>query len=142
MSCPLYFRCLQLIARGKRYCHARTLPISLTALLRLPPIFSNVPTDADYAMELISQRVAAGLDVRPSDPRRQGKKKQAPNRNTKHLADIVEDVTKNGKGKQKEKTEIDWKKWGERVAIGKAQADEGRRLILGEQGAKNSKSHP
>jgi GRAM domain-containing protein 4 len=96
-------------------------------------VFANVPTDADYAMELISQRIAAGLDVRPSDPRRQSKKKQAPDRRTKTFTDNVEDGVKASRGKQKEKTEIDWKKWGERVAIGKAHADEGKRLITGQQ---------
>lgn len=84
-------------------------------------------------MELISQRIAAGLDVRPSDPRRQGKKRRVQNRSMNSVGDIVEDGSQNGKGKQKEKTEIDWKKWGERIAIGKAHADEGRRLIMGEQ---------
>jgi hypothetical protein len=33
---------------------------------RVPPLFFNVPTDTDYATELIAQRVAAGLDVKPS----------------------------------------------------------------------------
>lgn len=32
---------------------------------RYPPLFQDAPTDAEYAMELISQRVARGLDVKP-----------------------------------------------------------------------------
>lgn len=32
---------------------------------RVPPALWQVPTDAQYAMELISQRVARGLEVRP-----------------------------------------------------------------------------
>ena len=36
---------------------------------RYPPLFHNVPTDAEYAMELISQRVARGLDVKPKKRR-------------------------------------------------------------------------
>ncbi|TFK30431.1 hypothetical protein FA15DRAFT_662382 [Coprinopsis marcescibilis] len=33
---------------------------------RLPPPFAEIPTDAEYAMHLISSRVAAGQDVLPS----------------------------------------------------------------------------
>lgn len=88
----------------------------------IPPAFVDVPTDADYAMQLITERVAAGLDVRP--PKRKHNKH---NRSTdggagpKDGADEFED---------KERS-IDWKKWGERAAIGKTWADDGKRLLSG-----------
>jgi len=41
----------------------------------LPPPMLDVPTDADFAMDLISQRVAAGLEIRPT---KLAKEKQAP----------------------------------------------------------------
>lgn len=37
---------------------------------RLPPPFAEIPTDAEYAMHLISSRVAAGQDVLPSGSKR------------------------------------------------------------------------
>jgi hypothetical protein len=49
--------------------------IPLADRARLPPAFDDVPTDADYAMELISQRVASGLDVKPSTFKRPRKRK-------------------------------------------------------------------
>lgn len=42
------------------------LALSPGERLRLPPPMLNVPTDTEYAMELISQRVAAGLEISPT----------------------------------------------------------------------------
>ncbi|KAJ7169911.1 hypothetical protein C8R46DRAFT_1090503 [Mycena filopes] len=89
---------------------------------RLPPAFSDVPTDAEYAMELISQRVAAGLDVRPPRPAR------AKPRNKKEQPPEVSQAQK----KEKEK-DVDWKKWGERAAVGMNWAEDGKRIFTAGQ---------
>ncbi|EIN13757.1 hypothetical protein PUNSTDRAFT_140224 [Punctularia strigosozonata HHB-11173 SS5] len=53
---------------GVMFWHATPVIMAMSPSMRdrLPPPFSNVPTDADYAMELMAERVANGLDVRPS----------------------------------------------------------------------------
>jgi len=48
---------------------------------RVPPPFFNVPTDTDYATELIAQRVAAGLDVKPSAQSKRLRSRLLSNRN-------------------------------------------------------------
>lgn len=80
-------------------------------VFRLPPTFNDVPTDSDYALDIISQRVASGLDVKPSPfP----KPKTAKARN----ADASNDGSV--KSSTREEKPIDWKKWGDRAATGKA----------------------
>ena len=80
---------------------------------RLPPAFNDVPTDVEYAMQLISQRVAAGLEIKPIK------------RDKLHQRGIVESLPEEG-GKasqsllQAGETPINWKKWGKRVALGKS----------------------
>lgn len=73
-----------------------------------------MPTDADYAMELISQRVARGLDVQPK--RRTVRKSRfghqsssAVNETEQHERDDIHPT-------------VDWKKWGERAESTKARA--------------------
>lgn len=43
---------------------------SNNAFPRLLALLHNVPTDADYAMELISQRVAQGQEIKPLNRKR------------------------------------------------------------------------
>ncbi|KAJ7786296.1 hypothetical protein B0H16DRAFT_1489978 [Mycena metata] len=90
---------------------------------RLPPAFSDVPTDAEYAMELISQRVAAGLDVRPPRPAR------AKPRDKKELNSNATEV----KQAQTKDQDVDWKKWGERAAVGMSWAEDGKRIFTAGQ---------
>lgn len=63
-------------------------------------------------MEVISQRIAAGLDVNPS---KRDKRNTGERINTSMSAPSTPGGSKNDKGQ-----DIDWKKWGERAAIGKA----------------------
>jgi hypothetical protein len=84
-------------------------------------VFTDVPTDADYAMELISQRVASGLDIKPS-PMKKHKKPNSRNIETSGDASIKSYT---------EQKSIDWKKWGNRAALGKALAGDGKRLFVG-----------
>lgn len=96
----------------------------------MPPAFADAPTDADYAMELISQRVAAGLDVKPPRPRRSNKKK-----NPAAAANDPDPIKREDTHSQPDARDksVDWKKWGERAAIGKAWAEDGKRLMTGNQ---------
>ncbi|ESK86647.1 hypothetical protein Moror_9708 [Moniliophthora roreri MCA 2997] len=83
---------------------------------RLPPILADVPTDSDFAMELISQRIAAGLDVRPPRHRKRQKKKvSTPQGSPAGPSPAM-------KGWSDVDKRIDWKKWGDRAAVGKAWA--------------------
>src|ERR1700727_2034085 len=50
----------------------------LNTIISLPPPFSDVPTDADYAMELISKRITAGLPVTPARIRKSKKAEPHP----------------------------------------------------------------
>lgn len=47
----------------------------LMVLHRLMVLMHNVPTDADYAMELIAQRVARGQEIKPLSRKRKNAKK-------------------------------------------------------------------
>ncbi|KAI0961588.1 hypothetical protein AcW1_000635 [Taiwanofungus camphoratus] len=87
-----------------------TIPPSDRA--RFPGAFSNVPTDADYAMELISQRVARGLDVQP---------KCRTVRNFGHQSSSAVNETEQHERDDIHPT-VDWKKWGERAESAKARA--------------------
>ncbi|KJA29117.1 hypothetical protein HYPSUDRAFT_61151 [Hypholoma sublateritium FD-334 SS-4] len=99
------------------------LALSSSMRKRLPPPFADVPTDAEYAMELISQRVAAGLDVTPS--------RKHKNPGATESAD-VSSSHKNGNFSQgSSSSSIDWKKWGDRVAIGKSAVNDIKRLKPG-----------
>ncbi|KAJ3857779.1 hypothetical protein EV368DRAFT_29378 [Lentinula lateritia] len=89
---------------------------------RIPPAFQDVPTDAEFAMEVISRRIAAGLDVNPSK-RSSQKSRPSP----VALSEIkTDDATSSsapttpGGSKTEKGKDVDWKKWGERAAIGKA----------------------
>ncbi|KAJ7492631.1 hypothetical protein FB451DRAFT_1551950 [Mycena latifolia] len=95
---------------------------------RLPPAFADVPTDAEYAMELISRRVAAGLDVRPPrSPRsKRGDKKE-------HDGGVAETDTVQRQGAQKQDRDVNWKKWGERAAVGMTWAEDGKRIFTAGQ---------
>ena len=94
---------------------------------RIPPPFDDVPTDAEYAMELISQRVAAGLEVKPARANRNRKKQQSTDNLLRtETASKRKSATSvaNGNG-------FDWKKWGGRVATGKSAVNDMKRLTPG-----------
>lgn len=70
-------------------------------------------------MELISQRVASGLNVKPSAFKKPNKPQT---RNVEIGGDdaIISDT---------EGQSVDWKKWGDRAALLKSWADNGKRLF-------------
>ncbi|KAH8835246.1 hypothetical protein DL96DRAFT_1573471 [Flagelloscypha sp. PMI_526] len=90
---------------------------------RLPPPFYQAPTDAEYAMELISRRVAAGQPLFP--PKRQRQQSRSN-------ADDAESPTTLGSSSSKT-SGIDWKKVNDKVAMGKQWAEDGKRLLSGKK---------
>ena len=74
---------------------------------RLPPAFNDGPTDVEYAMTLVSQRVAAGLEIKPI------KRDGLLERGT-----LVESLL--NENARASENQIDWKRWGSRIALGKS----------------------
>ncbi|KAK0506216.1 hypothetical protein EDD18DRAFT_22856 [Armillaria luteobubalina] len=97
---------------------------------RLPPPLADVPTDAEYAMELVSSRIASGKYTKP------GKKADSRNFDAAAETSVREghnEVDANQVSASRGKdTGPDWKKWSERAAVGKAWAGEGKRLMKGQ----------
>lgn len=91
---------------------------------RLPPAFNDIPTDADYAMELISQRIASGQDVKPSTLKKPRKRNLPQTQN-------VEASGNDAIISENEPQSIDWKKWGDRAASWKTLVDGGVQLLTG-----------
>jgi hypothetical protein len=78
-------------------------------------------------MELISQRVAAGLQIKPNKPSKGGKKQDPSD-------DVgISTPAQKHKGSlsQENDSSIDWKKWGDRVAVGKIAVTDIKRLRPG-----------
>ncbi|KAL4267152.1 GRAM domain-containing protein 4 [Pleurotus pulmonarius] len=94
------------------------------ALARLPPPLSDVPTDADYAMKLISQQALAGLRVTPTRP------KSSSASSTPDTPAVGNDLTTRSVTDSAEG--VNWKKWGEKLASSKAMVTNGRQILLEE----------
>jgi hypothetical protein len=95
-------------------------------LYRVPPAFGDAPTDADYAMELIARRIAAGQDVGIS-VQRNNHRHRASNASTVSLTGTSFDISHEAQSSDNDG--INWKKWGERVAHGKSLMEEGKQLM-------------
>lgn len=81
----------------------------------------NVPTDADYAMELIAQRVASGQEIKPLNRKGKNPKKTDTNRSPDiHSHDLEEDGKPKGLFRQG-------------VSVLKTVADTGYQAIGGQQ---------
>ncbi|KAI9063089.1 hypothetical protein FKP32DRAFT_1652201 [Trametes sanguinea] len=80
---------------------------------RIPPPLSSVPTDAEYAMDLISQRVARGLPVRPK--RRKAQRRHSPSLGVAHTAAESE----HDDDERSTSSSVNWNKWGDRLAFTK-----------------------
>jgi len=95
-------------------------------IARVPPAFGDAPTDADYAMELIARRIAAGQDVGIS-VQRNNHRHRASNASTVSLTVTSFDISHEAQSSDNDG--INWKKWGERVAHGKSLMEEGKQLM-------------
>lgn len=96
----------------------------------MPPALGDLPTDADYAMELISQRVAAGLPVKPSS---RNSRKSTIVQDLADPASPIADDKDSTREAVSQENGVNWKKWGERTVLGKAWVQDGKRFIRGEQ---------
>ncbi|KAL1741867.1 hypothetical protein HDZ31DRAFT_84537 [Schizophyllum fasciatum] len=102
---------------------------------RLPPALGDVPTDADFAMELISKRVAAGQDLR----HRRAKKARRTTFSRSDVSLASPSPRERGspnpeKDKEHKASGVDWQKWGKRAAVGKAWAEDPKRLFAQKAG--------
>ncbi|KAI0076095.1 hypothetical protein K474DRAFT_1598700 [Panus rudis PR-1116 ss-1] len=86
---------------------------------RLSLLLDSAPTDSEYAMEIISQRVARGLPIKPKHrrPKRRDPSEESE-RTTENAqpASTTEIIRDHLLGERS----VDWKKWGERAADAKA----------------------
>ncbi|KAI0363910.1 hypothetical protein BV20DRAFT_65419 [Pilatotrama ljubarskyi] len=86
---------------------------------RIPPPLSSVPTDAEYAMDLISQRVARGLPVRP--------KRRKARRGTSDSVNVAGAEKNDAEGSKS--SSVDWNKFGDRLASTKERTGELRKIL-------------
>jgi GRAM domain-containing protein 4 len=95
----------------------------------MPPPLKHSPTDAEYAMELISQRVARGL---PVHPRR--RKRQTPfgSRINPSVEESLENRRRNVSRSNSVDKHVDWNKWGDRVVRTKAWAGDVKQVFTGD----------
>ncbi|KAH9944357.1 uncharacterized protein BXZ73DRAFT_87271 [Epithele typhae] len=90
---------------------------------RFPSPLWIVPTDTEYAMELISQRVARGLPVKARRRRGDQAKSAAPD--TAGIRSFGTD----GEGEHASTSSVDWNKWGDRISDTKERAGELKQIL-------------
>lgn len=89
---------------------------------------ADAPTDADYAIEIITQRIARGEEIKPPrKPRSSSARANSPNE--ADLSAILSPDTSSRSQVQSSNDGVDWKKWGSRVAHGKSLLSEGKQRL-------------
>ncbi|KAJ6519806.1 hypothetical protein C8R45DRAFT_952783 [Mycena sanguinolenta] len=118
---------------GFLFWHAAPIIAALPPGAQLPPAFADVPTDAEYAMELISKRVAAGLPIQPvRPPRAKARDNKKRDGDGKHNEPAAQSQS------QTKDKEVDWKKWGERAAVGMSWVEDSKRIFTAGQRPQNT----
>ncbi|KAG1825922.1 uncharacterized protein BJ212DRAFT_1443943 [Suillus subaureus] len=86
-----------------------------------------LPTDADYAIEIITQRIARGEEIKP--PRKP--RSLSARANSANDGDLSEIPSPDASSRSQMQTNdgVDWKKWGSRVAHGKLLLSEGKQRL-------------
>jgi GRAM domain-containing protein 4 len=89
----------------------------------LPVPLSEAPTDADYAIEVIAQRIAKGEEIKHPRSRK--------HRSSSARGSEVDLLATSSSPRSQWQTQdgVDWKKWGARVAQGKSLIGEGKQLL-------------
>ncbi|KDQ63557.1 hypothetical protein JAAARDRAFT_202983 [Jaapia argillacea MUCL 33604] len=96
---------------------------------RFGAAFGDAPTDAEYAMDLISQRVAHGQDVIPT----RHKKSKSKSGSTTPMPDFAQEGTATQQPRGEEgSNSINWKKLGTRVAAGTNLFHTGKKILSGQ----------
>ncbi|KAF9015150.1 hypothetical protein BDQ17DRAFT_1229312 [Cyathus striatus] len=96
---------------------------------RLPPMLADIPTDAEYAMEMISRRVAEGLPVSPANVGKRHNKQSSITTEIEVGARTLRQQSDIGEGNTIDPAE--WKKWSDRLNTGRSLAAQGKRLFTG-----------
>ncbi|KAI0651883.1 hypothetical protein C8Q79DRAFT_63725 [Trametes meyenii] len=86
---------------------------------RVPPPLASIPTDAEYAMDLISQRVARGLPVRPKRRRHRHRSPETTGFPSQ----------RGDRAHKSESSSVDWNKWGDRLASTKERTGEIKKIF-------------
>ncbi|KAI6132839.1 hypothetical protein EV401DRAFT_223235 [Pisolithus croceorrhizus] len=89
---------------------------------RIPALLSDAPTDVEYAMELIGQRVASGQELLP---RNKDRDRLANPDNSKPDPTLIESSSSD---QAEEIGGVNWKKWGARIAQGKSLLEENKSI--------------
>lgn len=89
---------------------------------RIPALFSDAPTDVEYAMELIGQRVTSGQELLS---RSKGRDRLANPYGSKPDSKVVESSESD---QAEEMRGVNWKKWGARIAQGKYLLEENKSI--------------
>lgn len=97
----------------------------------IAPLLKDVPTDADYAMDLISQRIARGQDIKPL---RRRLRDEAPSPSSMSVDSFEAFVEEKGPAKPKTKLK-------KGVAMMTTLAAEGAKMVTGEPVSFPSKTH-
>jgi hypothetical protein len=87
---------------------------------------ADAPTDADYAIEIITQRIAKGEEIKPP---RKPRSSSANSANEADLSATPSPDTSFRSQVQNLNDGVDWKKWGSRVAHGKSLLSEGKQRL-------------
>jgi hypothetical protein len=98
------------------------------ARARLPGPLADAPTDADYAIEIITQRIARGEEIKPPRKPRSSSPRGANSANEVDLSAIPSPNT-SSRSQVQTNDGVDWKKWGSRVAHGKSLLSEGKQRL-------------
>jgi len=93
---------------------------------RLPVPLSDAPSDADYAVEIIAQRIAKGEDIKPP---RKPRSRSAPASEVNLSSTVTLDTLSSSQLQSSTSDGVNWKKWGARVAQGKSLLDDGKQLL-------------
>ncbi|KAI6162175.1 hypothetical protein EDD17DRAFT_1776980 [Pisolithus thermaeus] len=91
-------------------------------LLPNPALLSDAPTDVEYAVELIGQRVASGQELLP---RNKDRDRLANPDNSKPDLTLIESSSSD---RTEEIGGVNWKKWGARIAQGKSLLEENKSI--------------
>lgn len=90
---------------------------------RLPVPLASVPTDAEFAIQVISKRVADGNELRPAPASRRSFERSERSMYT-HTPSDPQQADLGSRDNR-----IDWSKWGSRLATGKAWVHRTKQLV-------------
>lgn len=122
-------RCLPRIGLGLWLINLQIFFRVLTST-RLPVPLASVPTDAEFAMQLISKRVADGNELRPTPTSRRSFERSERGMHAGTSNDVQQ--TDIGNRIQTD-NRIDWNKWGSRIATGKTWIHRKKQVITAKE---------